>query len=636
MLFGQPQYLPLLSLALLPLLVHLLARRQRRVVPFSMTRFLQEVAHQTQGRRWLRELLLVLLRTGAVLFALLALLRPYASLPLPLPPAPTALVFILDNSLSMQSHTPSVPRPASLVPNTKQRWFDLAKAWCQRAVQELRVEIAILAADKSTEPLCSFTASPAERQRALERVRPTFKALDLTAALQTADALLVTHPAALKSIVVITDGQSEPFRSLRLPSLRHPVTVVDVKAGQTVSNARVTARLRFPLDPATDGAVVVEVQDLSPQTFTRPSSSVPRPIQGVISLLVAGKTILRLPLEVASGAKEGRTLSLPAWAMDAADEQGIVWVQVQWQSSVDIFHWDDRVAFAFKSVRHLKVVNAVESGRQFVDAALRAVGITPMISSSSVPRPSSLDSPIDVLLTSAPATQEAAQALVQQWKRGCGVVIFADRAVSPLWALLNLSVRPHPNQRRLLVEWMDERHALLSGLGATLRGALVQPTVTVDGGNGKVLVSLSDGSPLLLDLSDEQRRCFVVLASLDAARNGTFVRSPAFVPLLHRLVRVAAYGAERQPYEAEAPPQANIVRSTSVPESESDFRLPSVKEAAKTLRAINGKWLPITQSPQALLEAMPLRDLTFLCLLLAMLCLLTESVLTLLWWRRAR
>jgi hypothetical protein len=88
MQIGQPQFLPLLALATLPILIHLLARRRRQVVPFAMTRFLQEANLQAQGRRWLRELLLLALRTGAVLFALLSLLAPLRRRPLAPSPCP--------------------------------------------------------------------------------------------------------------------------------------------------------------------------------------------------------------------------------------------------------------------------------------------------------------------------------------------------------------------------------------------------------------------------------------------------------------------------------------------------------------------------------------------------------------------
>jgi O-antigen/teichoic acid export membrane protein len=135
MVLGQPQFLPFLALASLPLLIHLLARRQRRVVPFSMTKFLREVAQQTQGRRWLRELLLLLLRTGAVFFALMALVRPYASVPLPLPPAPTAFALVIDNSLSMQSRSTSRSQG-------HETWFDRSLKSCERVLKEVGAEVA--------------------------------------------------------------------------------------------------------------------------------------------------------------------------------------------------------------------------------------------------------------------------------------------------------------------------------------------------------------------------------------------------------------------------------------------------------------------------------------------------------------
>ncbi len=605
MLWGQPQYLPLLGFALLPLLVHLLARRQRRLVLFSMTRFLQEVAYQTQGRRWLRELLLLLLRTGAAFFALLALVRPYAPLQLPLPPAPTAIVLVVDNSLSMQSRDLK----------TRRQWFEQAKRWCQQAVKGLHADVALLTAERVSKPLCSFTASPSQRLRAVQQMQPTFKALDLLAALQAADDLLTTQTAAVKRIVVITDLQSEPFRSLRLPSLRHPVTVVDVKPSESMGNGRLTARLRFPLDPATNVDIVAELQNLSPQG-----------LQGELRLLVAGKEVQRIPVSIAPSGKILRTLTLPIWVMQAADEQGRVQVEVHWRSPADALPWDDRVVFTFRAPSRLKVVNALDTGRSFVDAALRAVGIVPLRSAPNA----------DVILSSAPATQEAAQALVQQWQQGCGVVVFADRLNSPLWKALNLSVQPHPNRRSLAVQWVDENHPLLTSLGAALRTVVMQPVVTVASDSARVLASFDDGSPLLLELKNEGQRFFIMSVALDTPRNSALVQSSVFIPLLHRLVRVAAYGTERHLQEAEEPPQGSERRSTVVPQSESDFRLPDAAKVAQVLRASGGDLLTIAHPPSALLAQTPLRDMTSFCLLVAVLCLLVESALTFFWWRRAR
>ncbi|MFN3422668.1 MAG: vWA domain-containing protein [Armatimonadota bacterium] len=372
MMFGQPQFLPLLALASLPLLIHLLARRQRRIVKFSMTRFLQEVTQQTHGRRWLRELLILLLRTGVVLFALLTLVRPYATINLPLPPAPISIAIIIDNSLSMQSGM-----------KNGQVWFERALKWCERAMRDLPAEMALLTAEKASEPICEFTGDLQRLTKALKQVQPTFKALDLTPALQTADTLLSHRPAAVKRIVAITDLQSEPLRSLHPPKLSNPMTVIDVKPSEQVGNVRLNAKLILPLDPNAEGSVVSELQNLSRQS-----------LKGKVRASVYEKTFAQTEVSLQPQGRKALTLQLPSWVLDAANERGLVQVEVRWESDLDIFGWDDFVRFEFRSPKRIRVVNAVRQGRQFVDAALRATNLVP-ISTANL-------SNADVIISSAP------------------------------------------------------------------------------------------------------------------------------------------------------------------------------------------------------------------------------------------
>ncbi len=605
LMFGQPQFLPLLALASLPLLVHLLARRQRKIVKFSMTRFLQEVTQQTQGRRWLRELLLLLLRTGTILFALLTLLRPYASVPLPLPPAPTSIAIVLDNSLSMQSRE-----------HGKQTWFEQAVKWCEQAMRNLPAEIALFTPDKAYEPVCDFSNDLRQELKALRQIRPTFKALDLTPAIQVADTLLSNRPSAVKHIVVVTDMQSEPFRSLNFPSLRNPITVVDVKPSEQVGNVRLSAKLRLPLDPNTDGSVVVELQNLSAQ-----------PLKGTVIATVSEKPFARTEISLQPQAQANLTLPMPSWVLDAADRNGFVNVEVRWNSNLDFFGWDDFVRFSFKSPKRIRVVNALKEGRQFVDAALRALGILPIASASF--------SNADAVIASTPNDAKVAKELAGWVRQGGTAIIIADSVASPFWLEIGASVQQVRKSEKLRVRWVDETNPILKGLGASLQAVTVQPILELDQSGAKALVSLSDGTPLLVELAVGSGHCFIFTAPL-SPQHTTLVYSPAFVPLIYRLIRFAIHGHELSAIEAETKPQALPKRSTVVPKSESDFKLPSRTEIAAKLEQLGGTLILADKPPQVLLAETKLRDLTSLCLFLALLCLLIEGILTAIWWGRAR
>jgi hypothetical protein len=609
MVFGQPQFLPFLALASLPLLIHLLARRQRRVVPFSMTKFLREVAQQTQGRRWLRELLLLLLRTGAVFFALMALVRPYASVPLPLPPAPTAFALVIDNSLSMQSRS-------TLRSQGHETWFDRSLKSCERVLKEVGAEVVLLAADNPSEPVCDFTSEPSRSLNALRQIRPTFKALDLSPALQTADSLLAQHPAAVKRILVLTDLQSEPFRSLALPSLKNQLVIVDAKPNEPVGNARLVAKLRLPLDPNTDGSVVTELKNMSNLS-----------LNGSVVALVAKKSFARLKVSLAPKEQKTVILPLPFWVLDAADRQGLVEIEIRWESELDALAWDDFVKFAFKSPKNLVVTNAVREGRQFVDTALKVTDITH--------HESRITPDADAIIASASTDSEMARQLVDWLWQGKKALIIADNLNSPIWSMFNISVKPSKSGQKRRVQWVDESHPILQGLGNSLQSVTVQPFVEVSGSSLKALATLDDGTAFLAELPVGAGQCLLLTVPLNPQQSD-LVYSPVFVPLVHRFVRFASYGHELSPQERETKPQASLGKSTIVPESESNFILPPQNEFAIRLRKFGAMLVTADQLPATLLSETKLRDLTSLCLALSLLCLLTESIFTLILWKRAR
>jgi hypothetical protein len=98
--FLQPWLLAALPLAALPLLLHLVARREPPTVTFPAVRYLQEATREHQRRLRLRNLLLLIARTLLVLALVLAAAGPTLPAGSPGEHAPTALVIVLDDSPS--------------------------------------------------------------------------------------------------------------------------------------------------------------------------------------------------------------------------------------------------------------------------------------------------------------------------------------------------------------------------------------------------------------------------------------------------------------------------------------------------------------------------------------------------------
>ena len=190
--FLHPAWLWALPAAGLPLILHLVARRQPPTVPFPAVRYLQQVTRDHQRRLKLQHWLLLLIRTLLVLALVLAAAGPTVARDGLAGHAPAALVLILDNSPSSGAVTGGTP-----------------------ALDRLRVA-AREVLDKGTaeDAIWLLTADGVARRAPIERLRLTVDSLapseirlDLGAALAEARDILVNQgPPA--EIVVLSDLQA--------------------------------------------------------------------------------------------------------------------------------------------------------------------------------------------------------------------------------------------------------------------------------------------------------------------------------------------------------------------------------------------------------------------------------------------
>src|SRR5688500_9356976 len=103
MTFLNPLVLLALAAASIPLLLHLLNRSRLRTIEFSSLRFLKELQKTRIRRIKINNILLMLLRIGLIVFAVLAFARPAlrGSMGLPGAHAATTAVILVDDSFSM-------------------------------------------------------------------------------------------------------------------------------------------------------------------------------------------------------------------------------------------------------------------------------------------------------------------------------------------------------------------------------------------------------------------------------------------------------------------------------------------------------------------------------------------------------
>jgi Aerotolerance regulator N-terminal len=322
--FLQPLALLALTAATIPALLHLLQRREPPTVPFPAVRYLAEAERRHSRRLKLRHLLLLLLRTGLVAAVVLAAARPVVPVPGGRAHAPSALVLIVDNSLS-----------------------SAVVAGGSRALDRLTDEARTVLAEAG--PMDRVWLMPAdgvaravdldEARRLLEELTPEPLRLDLTEAVRTAAGLL-SGVALPGEIVVVSDLQASA-----LPAGPATERRVVALAGRRAGANRGVDSVRA--DPAT----------------WAPSGRVMAAVGGVggdpaeVALLIGGRAIAR------DLAGPGEAVSLPVAALPPG------WHAAQVALAPDELRLDDTAHLALRAAPAAAVTIGSGAGR-FVEAGL--------------------------------------------------------------------------------------------------------------------------------------------------------------------------------------------------------------------------------------------------------------------------
>jgi len=238
--FLTPWALAALPLAALPLLLHLIQRRDPPTVEFPAVRYLVQVTQEHHRRLKLRHWLLLLVRTLLVLALVFAAAGPSAPLTEAVSHAPSALVVLLDNS----------PSSSAVVQGTR-RLTDL-KGAARR----------ILARGTPADALWLLTADGVARRgapdalgRAVDSVEASSRRMDLGEYLVLAEQVLATD-ARPGGIVLLSDAQAS---AVSAAPIRVPVVLVR-PAGEPPANQGI-ARVDAGSQPWTPegGSVTVSI-----------------------------------------------------------------------------------------------------------------------------------------------------------------------------------------------------------------------------------------------------------------------------------------------------------------------------------------------------------------------------------------
>lgn len=280
LLFQNPAFLPLLALAGVPILVHLISKAKPPEYRFSDIAFLRKIITTTARFKKPKDYVILALRTLALLALAAAFLLPLLlSENSPLPGEKRTMVLVIDRSASMAANEGAASR------------FDAATALAAETLDSSRPDLANIvwidsaptAVFPEPAPNIPFLAEETARAAPLPQAGAIAPAIEL-ALRQLSDA------PGRRELHIISDFQESAWKTFS-PSIPKNVFVTMSKVAESdPANVAVTSLVVIPPSPVAGQQILV-------QTHVANYSSEPR----------------RVPLTLdAGGSRQSHTLDLPA------------------------------------------------------------------------------------------------------------------------------------------------------------------------------------------------------------------------------------------------------------------------------------------------------------------------------------
>lgn len=507
--FAAAGLLPFVALAAAPVIIHILSRVRLRRIDFPSLMLLQSVQRERFAWFRARELLLLLLRTLALLALLLALARPYLRGTGPVQ-ITGDVVILLDDSYSM---------------NAAHRWTR-AGSTARRLVRPLGTDRRVLLMSASRPDGPHLWRTPKQTLAALDSLDEPTTAAILGPALTSAGRLADSADATL---VILSDLQRRAFDG----EWQLPDTAVVIDLGQDV--------------PPNLGVIALRLEPRSVRTG--PAAR----LQADIANHGASPATVTATLDV-DGREERLVTRIPPHSTRSLtfetgiEQPGLHRARVTLNR--DSLGTDDTRFLAVRIPDTIRVL-VVTSGRVPGDYVIRALAAdssgrlqTTVISGAGL-RGKDLRR-YDVILATDPLALGDGD-----WTR----IGFARHTGTALFALIS-PTRPGPGDLIdgiryegpkevsgfVSITWADTLHPVVNAVGLPgLSAARIRRFSRIRPGPGKVLARLSDGSPFLVANRDGN-----VLALATGPQPGftDLVHKVAFVPLLRAGIDYLAGNAD--------------------------------------------------------------------------------------------
>jgi hypothetical protein len=555
--FLAPSILLGLLAAVLPWLVHLIGKRRAVPIRFAAMQLLLRSERRVAARRRLREILLLLARTGIAAALPLIFARPFTERLSDLPEetlSAQSAVIVLDDSASLRRKAGSG------------MLFDRARERARTLVRQLSSdsEVALVLASEGSQPRVGELSR--ERGRlieAIDSVQCSARMADFTQALRHAALILSSSHQKERRIFVITDLQAAGWGEEAgggLPAQDPPdVVLLDVAEGQW-NNRAVLSVTAAPATELGTGAVIVEAEIGDFSGENTPSLGVTLKVEGT----AVTKSFVELPANGRVKKKFVHTLISPGSAHD-----------IEVSIDPDDFLLDDRRMTRLELSRALRVLiingDARTAFREdesyFLEQSLRTGDRTTNVI-TSLPDDVSLETLVSYnvvfLANVGEPSPPLATALVRFVESGGGLFLSVGNKVNTAaWNERLGPLLPQPlslprtaaalpgqtdgetadDRPAARLAPLDRRHPLLSVFPAQGEGLasarfykfmLLEPVPDTVGAT--VILRYESGAPALVERQVGKGRVMLLATTVDREWTDLPIR-PGFLPLVQEAAR---------------------------------------------------------------------------------------------------
>ncbi len=251
--FLSPLYLFGLLGISIPVLIHLLTRRQQKHIRFSVVYLLFQSQKRSIKKSVPNKLLLLLFRCLGIALLSLALASPIITFGAPedfAASVPAASVFILDDSYSMGAWT----QDGTLYDEAVQELLALARRMSANSVY------SVVLASAPGRVFLDWTSSPETAEKLLKVSNPSYRTTTIGQGLAEAYGLLESASQKDKRIFILTDRDKngwheEEFQEGEFGS-SFPVTIVDLSERQVAANAAAVKDIEVRQEFLTNSRVI--------------------------------------------------------------------------------------------------------------------------------------------------------------------------------------------------------------------------------------------------------------------------------------------------------------------------------------------------------------------------------------------